>query len=41
MRRPYSQMMAASTVRVLPMVVAFLRFQGYFVEGFTLTGLKG
>jgi len=34
-------LMAASTVLVLPMVVAFLLFQRYFVEGFTLTGLKG
>lgn len=34
-------LMAASTVLVLPMVVAFMLFQRYFVEGFTLTGLKG
>jgi len=34
-------LMAASTTLVLPMVMAFLLFQRYFVEGLTLTGLKG
>jgi multiple sugar transport system permease protein len=34
-------LMASSTVVVLPMVVAFLLFQRYFIEGITLTGLKG
>jgi len=34
-------LMAASTMLVLPMAVIFLLFQRYFVEGFTLTGLKG
>ncbi len=34
-------LMAASTVLMLPLVAAFLLFQRYFVEGFTLTGMKG
>lgn len=34
-------MMAASTTVVLPMVLIFLIFQRYFIEGITLTGLKG
>ncbi|MEW6045979.1 MAG: carbohydrate ABC transporter permease [Bacillota bacterium] len=41
----YSQrwdlLMAASTVVVLPMILVFLFFQRYFVEGITLTGIKG
>jgi len=34
-------LMAASTSMVLPMVIVFLIFQRYFIEGITLTGLKG
>jgi len=34
-------LMAASVVLVLPMILAFLLFQRYFIEGVTLTGLKG
>jgi multiple sugar transport system permease protein len=33
--------MAAATIAVLPMVLAFFVLQRRFVEGFTLTGLKG
>jgi len=34
-------LMAASTVTVLPIVIVFLFFQRYFIEGVTLTGIKG
>ncbi len=34
-------LMASSTVVVLPMIIIFLLFQRYFIEGITLTGLKG
>ncbi len=34
-------LMAASTVVVLPCVIVFLVGQKYFLEGITLTGLKG
>ena len=34
-------LMAASTVVILPMIVTFLLFQRYFIEGITLTGIKG
>jgi multiple sugar transport system permease protein len=34
-------LMAASTVVSIPMIVAFLLLQRYFIEGVTLTGLKG
>lgn len=37
----WNLLMAASTAVVLPMVVAFLIFQRSFIEGITLTGLKG
>jgi multiple sugar transport system permease protein len=37
----YNQMMAASVLMVLPMLVVFAVFQRYFVQGVTLTGLKG
>ncbi|MEZ4865486.1 MAG: carbohydrate ABC transporter permease [Caldilineaceae bacterium] len=37
----YNQMMAASVLMVLPMLVVFAIFQRYFVQGVTLTGLKG
>jgi multiple sugar transport system permease protein len=33
--------MAASTVVSIPLVLAFLFLQRYFIEGVTLTGLKG
>ncbi len=34
-------LMAASTVVVLPMIILFFIAQRYFIEGITLTGLKG
>jgi len=34
-------LMAASTIVTLPMVVVFFFFQRYFIEGVTLTGIKG
>ena len=34
-------LMAASTVVSVPMILAFLLLQRYFIEGVTLTGLKG
>ncbi len=34
-------LMAASTAMVVPMILIFLLFQRYFIEGITLTGLKG
>lgn len=34
-------LMAASTVTIVPMVLVFFFFQRYFIEGVTLTGLKG
>jgi ABC-type glycerol-3-phosphate transport system permease component len=34
-------LMAASTVVSIPMILAFLLLQRYFIEGVTLTGLKG
>jgi len=34
-------LMAASAVVTLPMVVVFFVFQRYFIEGVTLTGIKG
>lgn len=37
----YNQLMAASVLMVLPMFVVFGVFQRYFVQGVTLTGLKG
>lgn len=37
----WNLLMAASTAVVLPMVIAFLLFQRSFIEGITLTGLKG
>jgi multiple sugar transport system permease protein len=37
----WNYMMAASTIVILPTVVVFLIGQKYFVEGITLTGIKG
>lgn len=34
-------LMAASAIVTLPMVVVFFFFQRYFIEGVTLTGIKG
>jgi multiple sugar transport system permease protein len=34
-------LMAASVATVLPIVIVFVVFQRYFVEGVTLTGIKG
>ncbi|MFW5983063.1 MAG: carbohydrate ABC transporter permease [bacterium] len=34
-------LMAASTIVVLPMIILFFLAQRYFIEGITLTGLKG
>ncbi len=34
-------MMAASTIAVLPVIVVFFIGQRYFIEGITLTGIKG
>jgi multiple sugar transport system permease protein len=33
--------MAASTVVILPIILLFFFLQRYFVEGVTLTGVKG
>ncbi|MCD6289434.1 MAG: carbohydrate ABC transporter permease [Anaerolineae bacterium] len=37
----YNQLMAASVLMVLPMLIVFAIFQRYFVQGVTLSGLKG
>ncbi|NPV08526.1 MAG: carbohydrate ABC transporter permease [Anaerolineae bacterium] len=37
----YGPMMAAATVGFLPMLILYLAFQRYFVQGITLSGLKG
>ncbi len=37
----YGLMMAASVLSILPIIVLFFFMQRYFVEGITLTGLKG
>lgn len=37
----WGMMMAASTVMVLPIIVLFFFAQRYFIQGITLTGLKG
>jgi multiple sugar transport system permease protein len=37
----YSMLMAASTMVVLPVVVIFLIFQRFFVEGITMGSIKG
>ena len=40
-RVEYSQLMAASTLVALPVVVIFLCFQRFFVEGITIGAVKG
>jgi multiple sugar transport system permease protein len=40
-RVEYSQLMAASTLVVLPVVALFLAFQRFFVEGITVGAVKG
>jgi len=44
-RGPYSGrwdfLMAASAIVTLPMILVFFLFQRYFIEGVTLTGIKG
>jgi len=37
----WPQLMAASTLVVVPMVVVFLMVQRHFVQGLTAFGLKG
>jgi multiple sugar transport system permease protein len=37
----WNLLMAASTVAVVPTLVVFLAAQKYFVQGITLTGIKG
>ena len=37
----WAWLMAASTVVMLPMIIIFLLFQRYFIEGVTLTGMGG
>ena len=37
----YAELMAASTMVILPTVAVFLVAQRYFIEGITRTGLKG
>jgi multiple sugar transport system permease protein len=36
-----TKLMAASTVTLLPVLIVFAAFQRYFIQGITLTGLKG
>ncbi|MGO7427112.1 carbohydrate ABC transporter permease, partial [Rhizobium ruizarguesonis] len=37
----YGALMAATLIITLPLVIAFLLAQKRFVEGITMTGLKG
>jgi multiple sugar transport system permease protein len=37
----WTLMMAASTTATLPLLIVFLFAQRFFIEGITLTGLKG
>jgi multiple sugar transport system permease protein len=37
----WSMLMAANVLMTVPTVLMFLRFQRYFVEGITVTGMKG
>ena len=37
----YNLKMAAATIAVLPVLVVYLAFQKYFVEGISLSGIKG
>jgi len=36
----YNSIMALALISVLPMVILFLIFQRYFVQGFTRTGIR-
>jgi multiple sugar transport system permease protein len=38
---PWHLLMAASTLVVLPVLILFAAFQRYFIQGITLTGVKG
>jgi len=40
-RTEYGMLMAASTLMTLPVVVMFFLAQRYFIQGATLTGMKG
>jgi len=40
-RIPYGIVMAASLLATLPLVVAFLLFQRYFISGITAGAIKG
>jgi multiple sugar transport system permease protein len=33
--------MAASTLMMIPMILIFFLFQKYFIQGFTMSGIKG
>ena len=37
----WSMLMAANILMTLPSVLVFFAFQRYFIEGLTVTGLKG
>jgi len=37
----WNLLMAASTVAIVPTLIVFLAAQRYFVQGITLTGIKG
>ena len=37
----WNQMMAASLVVMLPVIIVFVAFQRYFIEGVSLTGMGG
>jgi multiple sugar transport system permease protein len=37
----YSLIMAASLISLIPVMVLFLTFQRFFVEGIATTGVKG
>jgi multiple sugar transport system permease protein len=37
----YGMLMAASTMMTLPVIAVFFLAQRYFIQGVTLTGLKG
>jgi multiple sugar transport system permease protein len=37
----YSLIMAASLVSLIPVVILFLTFQRFFIEGIASTGIRG
>jgi multiple sugar transport system permease protein len=37
----YHLLMAAAVISVIPVLIAYLSSQKYFIEGITLTGMKG